>query len=277
MQFNASGAADIIPLYDVTPAIIMGSQSLIILTLSILMMFTYIPQDKTYVGLGVISDAYRGLGQFPVNWFWNAMNTYNSQRWMAASYFVNFLMAALIAGIELIAFGLYMTGSPELAYLYTPTIGFYGSVFGYVVSPMFALIYMTQARIWGGLEKKSYEADYTNSIFMCACGFLQLYVAVVSHFLYTDRYVAYGRANFGKKTTVVAEVAEVKVEEITTVDIDVPFNSNSVPESNEPVSAEDDSVAPATPEAKEAAAEDEEVDAENEDAAEVDGGDDTSF
>jgi hypothetical protein len=222
VSFNASGAADIIPLYDVAPAIIMGVQAIVILLLSTLMMFWYIPQDASY----------RGLGDYPVKWFWAELaSRFGTQRWMALSYFTNFWMSILIAGMELIGMGLFATGMPEMAYAWTPTIGFYGAVFGYAVSPIFALTYLTQTVLNGGLEKVSYSADYTNTMFMCVVGFLQLYVATISHFLYTDRMVAYGHANFDKTAKVVAAEPETKVEAIPVDEADVPFNSNPMPES----------------------------------------------
>lgn len=53
VSFNATGAADIIPLYDNGPALAMAAQALVAVGIWFLFLFTYMKQDMTSTGLNM--------------------------------------------------------------------------------------------------------------------------------------------------------------------------------------------------------------------------------
>ena len=61
---------------------------------------------------------------------------------MAASYMFNFWINMIVGVGELIAFLLFSNGQPWFSYIWTPYVGYYGSIFLYLFSPMFAMVHM---------------------------------------------------------------------------------------------------------------------------------------
>ena len=120
--------------------------------------------------------------------------TSGTQGWMAASYMFNFWLNLLIGGVEFVAFLLFSQGWPELSYIWVPTIGYYGSIFLYTLSPFFALVHMTQPTTAGGLYKYSYAGDYANDIFLMSVGLVQWVFCSVVHVQYVDRFIAHAHA-----------------------------------------------------------------------------------
>lgn len=128
-----------------------------------------------------------------MTWFWNNL-TNGTTGWMAASYFCHFWISLIVGGVELVAFFLFWAGMPDLVYLWVPTVGFYGSILAYPISPMLALVHMTEPVAHGGLYKVSYSENYTNDIFLMMCGMLQWAFTSVAHLNYTNRFIAHAKA-----------------------------------------------------------------------------------
>ena len=126
---------------------------------------------------------------------WDALVS-GDQKWMAGSYFSLFAVNLLIAVMELIAWLLFSSGYPEFAYIWVPSLGYYGSMILYTVSPFMALFHATFAVLDGGLARDSDADGYANDIFLICGGFIQWGFSMTVHVMATQRFINHGHALF---------------------------------------------------------------------------------
>ena len=113
---------------------------------------------------------------------------------MAKSYMLNFWVNLVIGGVELLAAGLCVLEMPTLAYVWVPSAGYWGGIFLYTLSPIFAMVHMTKPEAEGGLNAVAYSEDYSNDMFLMTVGMLGWAFSTVTHLLWTERYMAHVRA-----------------------------------------------------------------------------------
>lgn len=187
------------PAEDTLPVLLIGIQAMWGTLVWILTMFLYIGTNDL-----------DKLGKIPLIFSFENL----SKSWTAAMYFAYFLGYLIVSVIELVGWILLKMGSPGLALMWTPLIGFWGSIILYVIPPLFAAFQLWFKASGGGLDGLSTAPAYTNALILgFVIGLISWIAHGLIHFLFTDRFVAHVLATMPKGCECTGEAPEEPAED----------------------------------------------------------------
>merc|ERR1719203_1198327 len=192
------------PAEDTLPVLLIGIQAMWGTLVWILTMFLYLKTSDLDILMG---------DKIPLTWFWDALSNanYGFSGAMYMSYFFGYLIVSVI---ELVGWVLLKMGNAGLALMWTPLIGYWGSLILYLLPPLFAAFQLFFAVTSGGFDGVSTAFGYTNALVLgLIIGGISWLAHELIHFLFTDRFVAHVLATMPKGCECTGEMPEEPAED----------------------------------------------------------------
>ena len=103
-----------------------------------------------------------------------------------------FFAYGFVSGGELAAWIMLQMGNPRMALFWVPIVGYYGTMFLYVLPPFLGLLHIMLSASSGGLDGESNVAHYTNDLILGAIIGSVIWIGTaLIHWLFTERFLAH--------------------------------------------------------------------------------------
>jgi len=167
---------------DTMPALLIGLQAIWGTVIWLLTMFLYLKTNSSDADLDP---------SLPFAWFWKNLSS-STVGWAAAMYASFFFAYLIVSVIELVSWILFKMGNPGFALLWTPLVGYWGSIILYAFPVISAFLHIVLKVGSGGLGGTSTSAFYTNDLILgLIIGGISWIAHALIHILFTARYVAH--------------------------------------------------------------------------------------
>jgi len=170
------------PQNDSTPGVVLGVQAIFGTVWWIVSMFVYIKNNSSDNDLTLIGNS--GATTVPIAWWWERiLENGGAYAWHAAALMSTFFLFFIVSFVEMIAWFTYLDGYYEFARQYFSTVGYWASIFLYIIPFVFETI---QLIIKGSITFPGTWAIYH----MLGSLFFWLF-AGLTHILYIDDFISF--------------------------------------------------------------------------------------
>ena len=122
-----------------TITLILGIQSIVGTIWWLFIMLVTIKNETGDANLKLLS----GEEVVPISWIWERMGEQGGiYNYLAFSLCFTFLLYFIVSVVEMVAWVLYVVGEKDLMRLYFSTVGYWGSIVGYAVPWILAIVHL---------------------------------------------------------------------------------------------------------------------------------------
>jgi hypothetical protein len=178
--------------------------------------FIYMPTNVADSTMNVVTGATNQSVErmLPIGWFWSNMSS-TTVGWTAAMYFTTFWAYLIVSVVEFVGWILYMVNEDVLITIWSPWVGYYGSLVLYALPWIWAACQMGQLA-------DPYRESYSNAILHMIMHMVGWIFIGVVHILFNDNMMAHlnCRAGLAKPDPCLCE-AYIN-------DVDAEFEENNI-------------------------------------------------